>query len=371
MPDIRRAMQALYQMILEEPVDPALLAEAATFVASTESPVDAATFGAWFEHIQRNLDQQRDLSPLARRWRARLGDRRAFSVEEAEAFHREYVAALQMDKLIAQAVVSGYSKRSAGSAFDYELTQPDQGAGWILFHTVEGRAQLRVGVRETTVRPGDVLLFAPGAVYNIRRRRDQENWGHYWVMFQPLSRWRAFLDWPKIGPDTFRLRADGAAGKPLVDALDSLLEACAQPSRFKVELEVNLLEHLLLRCAGLQRDARPSPIDGRIKRAQRFVEDHFDEDFSLREVADAVHLSSSRLTSLFKEQTGLSVFGWRDEKRLIEAAQLLRGTDLSVAEVGRRIGITDAAYFSRLFRRYVGSSPRAYRRGERQGPLEG
>jgi AraC family transcriptional regulator of arabinose operon len=367
MADIRRAAWALYQMILEEPVDEGLRADAAAYFATTDSPVDPATFDTWFQSVRRNLDRQPDLSSLGRRWRQRLAGRREFSAEEAEAFHREYVAALQMDGLVSQAVVGGYSKRSAGSAFDYELTQPDRATAWVLLFTVEGRAQLRVGIRETSVEPGDALLFSPGAVYGIRRSPERDDWSHYWIVFQPLSRWRRYLDWPEVGPDAFRLKARRSARASIVDALDRLLAACAEPSPLKVELEANLLEHLLLRCASLRTDVRPAAADDRIKRAQRFIEDHFNEDFSLQQVADAAHLSSSRLTSLFRDQTGLSVFGWRDEKRLVEAAQLLRGTDLAIAEIGRRIGIADAAYFSRLFRRYVGSSPRAYRRGERQG----
>jgi len=54
---------------------------------------------------------------------------------------------------------------------------------------------------------------------------------------------------------------------------------------------------------------------------------------------------------------------WIVERRMAAARALLGDTDLPVAEVARRVGIADPGYFSRLFGRTHGVSPRARRTG--------
>ena len=52
---------------------------------------------------------------------------------------------------------------------------------------------------------------------------------------------------------------------------------------------------------------------------------------------------------------------WIIERRMAEARKLLAETDLPVAEVARRVGVSDPGYFSRLFGRAHGTSPRKWR----------
>jgi AraC family transcriptional activator of pobA len=62
-----------------------------------------------------------------------------------------------------------------------------------------------------------------------------------------------------------------------------------------------------------------------------------------------------------RRRTGRTVQDWIIERRMAEARSLLAETDLSVAEVARRVGVADAGYFSRLFSRTHGASPRRWR----------
>ncbi len=52
---------------------------------------------------------------------------------------------------------------------------------------------------------------------------------------------------------------------------------------------------------------------------------------------------------------------------MLEAARLLRFTDLTVGEVAHRAGFADPLYFSRAFKRHAGEAPMAYRGGARAG----
>ncbi|HEX2285899.1 MAG TPA: helix-turn-helix transcriptional regulator, partial [Mycobacterium sp.] len=85
------------------------------------------------------------------------------------------------------------------------------------------------------------------------------------------------------------------------------------------------------------------------------------EPLSLRDVAREVGMTPGHLTTVVRRRTGRTVQDWIIERRMAESRRLLADTDLPVAEVARRVGISDPGYFSRLFRRTHGTSPRTWR----------
>ena len=87
------------------------------------------------------------------------------------------------------------------------------------------------------------------------------------------------------------------------------------------------------------------------------------EPLSLCDVARELGMTPGHLTTVVRRRTGRTVQQWIIERRMAEARSLLAETDLPVAEVARRVGVNDPGYFSRLFSRTHGASPRRWRRG--------
>jgi AraC family transcriptional activator of pobA len=85
------------------------------------------------------------------------------------------------------------------------------------------------------------------------------------------------------------------------------------------------------------------------------------EPLSLRDVAHELGMTPGHLTTVVRHRTGRTVQDWIIERRMAEARSLLSGTELPVSDVARRVGISDPGYFSRLFRRTHGTSPRDWR----------
>jgi AraC-like DNA-binding protein len=82
---------------------------------------------------------------------------------------------------------------------------------------------------------------------------------------------------------------------------------------------------------------------------------------SLRDVAGELGMTPGHLTTVVRRRTGRTVQEWIIERRMAEARTLLEQTNLPVAEVARRVGVSDPGYFSRLFSRIHGISPRKWR----------
>ena len=90
---------------------------------------------------------------------------------------------------------------------------------------------------------------------------------------------------------------------------------------------------------------------------------------SLRDVAREVGMTPGHLTTIVRRRTGRTVQEWIIERRMAEARGLLTDTELPVAEVARRVGISDPGYFSRVFRRTYGTSPRSWRVAHSRGAV--
>ena len=85
------------------------------------------------------------------------------------------------------------------------------------------------------------------------------------------------------------------------------------------------------------------------------------EPLSLRDVAHELGMTPGHLTTVVRRRTGRAVQEWIIERRMAEARSLLSDTELPVSEIARRVGMSDPGYFSRLFRRTHGASPRQWR----------
>jgi AraC-like DNA-binding protein len=91
------------------------------------------------------------------------------------------------------------------------------------------------------------------------------------------------------------------------------------------------------------------------------IDRHLSDPLSLRDVARELGVTSGHLTTVVRRRTGRTVQEWIIERRMAEARSLLADTRLPVAAIARQIGISDPGYFSRLFRRTHGTSPRQWR----------
>jgi AraC-like DNA-binding protein/quercetin dioxygenase-like cupin family protein len=92
----------------------------------------------------------------------------------------------------------------------------------------------------------------------------------------------------------------------------------------------------------------------------RYIEEHF-ADGSLTEIADMLHYDVTWLSREIKRRTGKTYTELLQEKRLSQAAWLLRNTSQKVADIGISVGYENLSYFHRIFAQHFGISPKRYR----------
>ncbi len=112
----------------------------------------------------------------------------------------------------------------------------------------------------------------------------------------------------------------------------------------------------------LPRDRRFAPLRVEARRAAALLREHPARRWTLDGLAAEVHLSPSRLGSVFVEAYGKTPLAFLTMIRAEQLARYLRETDLTVTAAMQRVGWHSRSHATRLFRQYVGVTPGHYRR---------
>lgn len=124
------------------------------------------------------------------------------------------------------------------------------------------------------------------------------------------------------------------------------------------------LTAVLLRAAELRDRASSSQFRSILKQAVAYIDSHYtEESLSLNQVARAVNVSANYLSAVFSQETGATFTEYVTGKRMEKARELLRTTDKRSGEVAVAVGYRDPHYFSFLFKKTQGCTPRDYRGG--------
>ena len=110
-----------------------------------------------------------------------------------------------------------------------------------------------------------------------------------------------------------------------------------------------------------QPNALPTHVDELTRQAVRFIWEHSGRAFSREELAASLGITPGHLTHHFRAVLGVTPWEYLTHVRIERAKELLRDSTSSITEIAGRVGYSDAAYFSRVFRQKTGRTPRAYR----------
>ena len=125
---------------------------------------------------------------------------------------------------------------------------------------------------------------------------------------------------------------------------------------------VLLLAQALLRSrdrnAAIDEQEQPSVLAHRVR---QYLDEHHNEQLTLREAAERLHISEYYLAHVFKQEFGIPPMQYVMKRRIGEAQELLMNTDLPIAEVADRLGYSSVCHFNAMFKKNVGLPPGKFR----------
>lgn len=206
----------------------------------------------------------------------------------------------------------------------------------------EGRPEesLRLEGLALKNKPDELVEYIKGPVYNLLNSR----------RFAPDKVRSFFSQWvPELlgGNSSLRnppARRPGSQQVPEFSNLISLNEVCSRTI------------YLIKNNSNLGRLSHPD-----IKRALSYISDHLDNQLSLGTVAANIRLSTYYFSRLFHTEVGVPFHEYVTMQRVERAAALLKTTNDKVYEVADKVGIPNYRYFSMVFKKQLGMTPKEYK----------
>lgn len=95
--------------------------------------------------------------------------------------------------------------------------------------------------------------------------------------------------------------------------------------------------------------------------ALQYIEDHYNEKFSLQDIADYVHFSAPYFSKVFKREMDITFTKYLTNVRIEKSKMLLKNTKHALSDIPAMVGFEEQSYFTRVFRTTTGISPGKYR----------
>jgi AraC family transcriptional regulator of arabinose operon len=234
----------------------------------------------------------------------------------------------------------------------YVTRRPEGRGDWLILFTLEGEGYFRTPAGEKRCGAGDISLLKAGVPHQYGTCLGK-NWHFVWVHFPHLLETALLPDEEvfisNVNSEYIRKRIYRSFKRVLRDSRE-------RTGLWQELCETSIREILLLLAERLNQK-----IDPRVEQVMHILSQKMKDSIRIDDLAKTVCLSPSRLTHLFKQETGKSILETLNRMRLRQAALLLEHTDRTATEAALDVGFKNYNHFAELFRKHFGLSPRFYK----------
>lgn len=234
---------------------------------------------------------------------------------------------------------------------------------YLIHYIVSGKGFFEYRDRKHAVTAGEIFVIVPGELTYYETDPD-DPWTFCWFAFDG-RRAKEMLNRAGLSMDEPVQAIRGGDRLPVhVNELIATLQAYSGR-----ELPASLIHGLLYQLFGVlevshlaSRSDLPRRSDAAdyVGKALKFIEYQYQSPIAVKNIADYVGLERTYFTKLFTKATGESPQRYLIKYRIDQARRLLATSDMTVAQIGRSVGIPELAYFSRLYKKIVGTAPKQH-----------
>lgn len=248
-----------------------------------------------------------------------------------------------------------------------------------------GTAVFEIGEKQIAVEAGSAILINCGRLHSIIEKKGAEASNpciilsilfHPYYLFESTDSFLALkYGTPIIKNPEFRyalFTPDDKWGKRGIECINAILTANLNRSfghelitkSYLCSLWIQLLEK-----TDVSRQNKPSfslsvMDEERIKNAVTFIQEHYTQQISLKDIADSIHVSKSECCRCFKRAIQLPPFDYLQMYRIYASALRMQhgGNETeSIASLAAGVGFNNTSYYNKIFKKYLSCTPRQYR----------
>lgn len=251
----------------------------------------------------------------------------------------------------------------------YHFAHRNHGAKeWILIFCTHGKGTVKSATEEWQIENGSIVLLPPNEEHTYYAN-DDDPWDIFWVHFtgnsideyipQEALQKNGFLIIDKTSTEDMQM---------LMSQFWQMIQALSAGFSYQSVFYSSQVLGATLAYVSLQsflpHDAYTMGNEY-ITKAVKYIYDHFEEKVSLSTLTEVLDVSKSYLSRIFRRTVGTSVNRFILDIKMKQACYYLKDTNLAVHQIATRLGYDDPYYFSRIFKKVMGSSPRIFRNQEK------
>lgn len=255
----------------------------------------------------------------------------------------------------------------------FNMKQNHSHDSYEIYYMRAGERYYFIKDRSYHVKKGDLVLIQP----NVLHKTMEANSPHHERILINFKDYFMEPMYRSILEDLFDVFEEGPILHPDARELimiESIVEKMLREQRqteYGTEGYVRLLlgELLLLIYRHIQHsDSRsknsehPTSLHRKVSDIVKYINEHFREPMSLKELSGHFHISPYYLCRIYKEVTGFGVIEYVNSLRVQEAQKLLKSTKMSVTGITEQVGFDSSTHFGRIFKSACGMSPLQYRK---------
>lgn len=228
------------------------------------------------------------------------------------------------------------------------------GTGTLMADNTKGETQTY------SIKSGQGFLLFPGQITTYFADKNLP-WEYVWIEFDGLKA-KELLDLTELSIDSpvYHSRSK--------DLREQMMNEMMYIVHNALESPFHLIGHLYLFFDYLTRSSKSDKLvqssrmsDYYIKEAIHYIEQNFQNNISIEDIASVCGINRSYFGKIFRNSIGRSPQEFLMNYRMAKAAELLKLTSLSIAEIGSAVGYENQLHFSRAFKTIYGLSPREWR----------
>ena len=235
----------------------------------------------------------------------------------------------------------------------------DEYASLMVRMVISGSMKLIVNGKSRILRPGDILVLNVGSSCILSN--DEKNHVHT-IQLSITGALSKFLPEHLMLKGVNVFNVAGSEFDSISLLVNKIGNIIASKNEAEAYLNTQYTVELLLVLAELNRKNSPWELPEILTRAINIMNTDFSVEPSLDELVSYLKVSKATLLRLFTRHFGATPISYWQKLKMHSARQLLVTTDISIKELAVQYGFKNQFYFSTVFRRYYGTSPREYRR---------
>ena len=220
-----------------------------------------------------------------------------------------------------------------------------------LFWCIDGKGCFEFNGKKYLLRPGDVWYYPEGSRHYFY---PAENFFHYRWFTIAGKLASALFDSTGIQPG---LSYGGKCPEECFAKLEFLIRQTTQAKRLE-----QLLAGYEILCRAASGVKRKRPVNNYLLEAQQIIDhDYTDPELNVQSLAEILHVNRVQLSRDFSRQFGVTISGYLRNLRMQKGLELLRQTNLPIAEIAAACGYGSADYFGKVITGATGRTPSGHR----------